>query len=287
MNHQDLGTKEKNTWCPGCPNFSILEAFKTALATLVNENKIETKNTVIATGIGCHGKNFDYLNLNGFYCLHGRLLPTALGIKLANPELTVFGIGGDGDTYAEGLDHFLHACHNNADLKMIVHNNQVFALTVGQATPTSEKGFVGTANPLGVKEKPLNPLALALVAGASFVARGFALEKEHLKGLICSAVAHKGFAFIDVLQPCIVFHNVIPYLQKNVYKLDENHNYKDFDSAMGKAREWDYCFDKDSKIPIGLFYQAAKPTFDDDFPQKKIWYKKERKIDWKNLTKNF
>jgi len=287
MNAKDLGTKEKITWCPGCPNFSMLEAFKEAIVELVDKNKIETKNIVMATGIGCHGKFFDYLNLNGFYCLHGRLLPTALGIKLSNPTLTVFGVGGDGDTYAEGVDHFIHACRNNADLKLIVHNNQVFALTVGQATPTSEKGFVGTTNPLGVKEKPLNPLALALVSGASFVARGFALEKEHLKGLICQAAEHKGFAFIDVLQPCLVFHNVIPYLQKNIYKLDENHNSADFNLALEKAKEWDLSFDKDSKIPIGLFYKTEKPVFDDGFPQKKVWYKKERKIDWKNLTKNF
>jgi len=287
MNAKDLETKEKNTWCPGCPNFSILAAFKEAVAELVNGNKIETKNIVVTTGIGCHGKIFDYLNLNGFNCLHGRLLPTALGIKFSNPELTVFGFGGDGDIYAEGVEHFIHACRHNTDLKLIVHNNQVFALTVGQATPTSEKGFVGTANPLGVKEKPLNPLSLALVSGASFVARGYALEKDHLKGLICQAAAHKGFAFIDVLQPCIVFHNVIPYFRKNVYKLDENHNSTDFDKAVGKAKEWDYCFDKDSKIPIGIFYQVVKPSFDDDFPQKKVWHKKERKIDWEDLTKKF
>jgi 2-oxoglutarate ferredoxin oxidoreductase subunit beta len=287
MNAEDFGTKEKNTWCPGCPNFLMLEAFKEAMAELVSKKKIEAKDAVVAAGIGCHGKIFDYLNLNGFYCLHGRLLPTALGIKFSNPNLTVFGIGGDGDTYAEGVSHFVHACRNNPDLKLIVHDNQVFALTVGQATPTSEKGFVGSANPLGVKEKPLNPLLLALASGAGFVARGFAMEKEHLKDLICRAVDHKGFAFIDVLQPCIVFHNVIPYLKKNIYKLDETHDYKDFNRAREKAGEWDYCFDKDSRIPIGVFYQAENPVLDDDFPQKKIWHEKERKTDWEKLIKNF
>ena len=288
MEPKDLVTKEKITWCPGCPNFSMVEAFKEAVAELVSKKEVEAKNIVMACGIGCHGKFFDYVNLNGFYCLHGRLLPTSLGIKLANPELTVFGFGGDGDTYAEGIDHFVHACRNNANFKLIVHNNQVFALTVGQATPTSEKGFSGTTNPvIALKEKPINPLALALISGATFVARGFALEKDHLKELICQAARHKGFAFIDVLQPCIVFHNVIPYLQKNIYKLDENHNSADFDSALQLAREWDYCFDKDSKVPIGLFYKTEKPIFEDNFPQKKVWYKKERKIDWQNLTKNF
>lgn len=287
MNAKKIDTKEKITWCPGCPNFFILEAVKETIAELVNKNKIKIKNTVIATGIGCHGKIFDYLNLNGFYCLHGRLLPTALGIKLSNPDLTVFGFGGDGDTYSEGIEHFIHACRNNVDLKMIVHDNQVFALTVGQATPTSEKGFVGSTNPFGVKENPLNPLVTALVNGASFVARGYALNKEHLKKLIFQAALHKGFAFIDVLQPCIVFHNTIPYFQKNIYKLDKNYNPVDFDSAMKKAKEWDYCFSKDSKIPIGIFYQVEKPVFNEDFPQKKVWYKKDRKINWENLTKNF
>ena len=227
------------------------------------------------------------MNLSGFYCLHGRLLPTALGMRLSNPELTVFGFGGDGDTFAEGIEHFIHACRYNVNLKMLVHNNQVFALTVGQATPTSEKGFVGSANFQGKKEEPLNPLVLALVSGASFVARGYALDKTHLKDLIRRAVEHKGFAFIDILQPCVVFHNTIPYFQKNIYKLDQNYNSANLDSALKKAKEWDYCFEKDQKIPIGVFYKTEKPTLESGFPQEKVWYRVKRNPDWKKLIEKF
>src|SRR3989344_6617795 len=140
MEPKDLNTKEENTWCPGCPNFVILETVKKALAELTNEGKIQIKDTAVVTGIGCHAKIFDYLNINSFYGLHGRVLPLALGIKLGNPNLTVLGFGGDGDTYAEGLEHFIHNCRYNADLTMLAHNNQVFSLTTGQFTPTTEKG---------------------------------------------------------------------------------------------------------------------------------------------------
>lgn len=287
MTPKTLETKEKNTWCPGCPNFIILEAFKEAVSELAGENKIKIKDAVVACGIGCHGKIFDYLNLSGIYCLHGRLLPTAIGIKLSNPGLTVFGFGGDGDTFAEGIEHFIHACRYNVNLKMLVHNNQVFALTVGQVTPTSEKGFVGSANFQGKKEEPLNPLVLALASGATFVARAYALDKAHLKDLIRRAVEHKGFAFIDILQPCIVFHNTVPYFQKNIYKLDQNHNSVDLNSALEKAKEWDYCFDRAQKIPIGVFYKTEKPCLEDGFPQEKVWHKVKRNSEWKKLIEKF
>ena len=178
---QNLNTKEENTWCPGCPNFGILQASKEALTDLIKENKVKAKDITIVTGIGCHAKIFDYLNVNSFYGIHGRVLPICLGINVSNPELTVIGFGGDGDTYAEGISHLVHTCRHNPDLTMIVHNNQVFSLTIGQATPTSEKGFISGSTPLGIKEQPLNPLALALISGASFVARGYALEIGHLK----------------------------------------------------------------------------------------------------------
>lgn len=148
----DLNTKIEKTWCPGCPNFLILEAFKEAAAELDSENKIKIKDTAAVTGIGCHAKIFDYLNINGFYGLHGRVLPVAQGMKIANPNLTVVGFGGDGDTFAEGASHFVHACRRNADITMIVHDNQVFALTVGQPTPTSEKGFLDGYPEPGVQE---------------------------------------------------------------------------------------------------------------------------------------
>ncbi|MFH1820794.1 MAG: thiamine pyrophosphate-dependent enzyme [Candidatus Nealsonbacteria bacterium] len=288
MKPEELKTKETNTWCPGCPNLIILQAFQEALSELVTENKIKFRNAVAMTGIGCHAKIYDYLNMNAFYGIHGRVLTTALGMKLGNPELKVIGFGGDGDTYDEGMAHFVHAGRYNADLTMIVHNNQVFSLTTGQATPTSEKGFKGASIPGGVNEKPINPILLALSSDTSFVARGYALEKDHLKNLIKQAIVHPGFALIDVLQPCIVYHNVIPYFQKNVYKLDEQHDAGDFNQALTRAQEWDYSFSQDKKVPIGIFYQKEKPTLESQWSQmKKPWYLVQRKKDLKNATKEF
>ena len=288
MKSEDFNTKEEITWCPGCTNFGILEAFKEAAADLVNEGKIEKKNITTVTGIGCSSKIYDYIHSNGFYGIHGRVLPVCLGIKVANPNLTVIGFAGDGDTYAEGISHFVHACRYNADFTMIVHNNQVFSLTTGQATPTTEKGFVNGSTPLGVKEKPLNPILLALISGATFVARGYALDVAHLKEIIKKAITHKGFAFIDVLQPCLIFHNIIPFFQKHIYKLGKDYNVSSFEKALEKAREWDYCFKDDSKIPIGIFYQKERPIFEENWPQlKKPWYTLERKINWENIIGEF
>lgn len=287
MSAKDFNTKEEITWCPGCPNLSILQSVKNALSDLVDEKKIKAKNIAIVSGIGCHAKIFDYINVNGFYSLHGRVLPPCLGMKVANPELTVIGFGGDGDTYAEGISHFVHNCRYNADITMLVHNNKVFALTTGQATPTSQKGFAGRSTPLGVKEQPLNPIASAIVNGATFVARSYALDPDHLKETIKQAIKHKGFSFIDILQPCLVFNNFTSYVAKRIYKL-KNHNASDFKQAFSKSMEWDYSFHKKSKIPIGVFYKIRKPTFKDQWPQlKKPWYKVKRKINFNEIIKEF
>ena len=282
MNLDKLKTKEAITWCPGCPNFSILQAFQQAIA----EMGIGA-STAIVTGIGCHAKIYDYVNLKGFYGLHGRVLPIAFGLKLGNPDLKVVGFGGDGDTYAEGMEHFIHHCRYNADLTLLVHNNQVFSLTTGQFTPTTEKGFKSGSSPLGLAEKPINPLILALEAGATFVARGYALDVPHLKELIKRALAHPGFSFIDILQPCLVFHkHSVSYLNKNVYKLSESA--LDFQAALAKAREWDYSYDSDAKVPLGIFYQTKRPTFESQWPQlKKPWQFARRKINWSKITQEF
>jgi len=289
MEIRDLDTKEEITWCPGCSNLRILEAFKGAITDLAKEGKIEAKDVATVTGIGCHAKIFDYVNVNGFYGIHGRVLPVCLGIKLGNPKLTVVGFGGDGDTYAEGISHFIHANRNNADFTMIVHNNQVFSLTTGQATPTSEKGFIGGSTPYGTIEKPINPIALALESQASFVARSYALDVLHLKNIIKQAIEHKGFSFVDVLQPCIIFHNTIPYFQKNIYKLKEqNHDLNDLNKALEVAREWDYCFEKDKKVPIGIFYKAERPTFGEQRLKSEMpWYTIKRKVDWEKIIEEF
>ena len=172
---------------------------------------------------------------------------------------------------------------------MLVHNNQVFSLTTGQFTPTTEKGFKGSSSPLGVKESPLNPLVLALAAGATFVARGYTLENSHLRELIKQAINHKGFAFIDMLQPCIVYHkHSASFLSKNVYKISEAHRKEDFGQAMEKAREWDYSYEKDTKVPIGVFYQSARPTFQSQWSQlKKSWHKVDRKINLSKIVGEF
>jgi 2-oxoglutarate ferredoxin oxidoreductase subunit beta len=288
MKIQDLQTKEENTWCPGCTNFSLLNTVQQGLVDLVNEKKIKHKDIAMASGIGCHAKVFDYININGFYSLHGRVIPPCLGMKVGNPELTVIGFGGDGDTYAEGIAHFIHVCRFNADFTMIVHNNKAFALTTGQATPTSEKGFVGGSTPYGLKEEPMNPIAIALTSGATFVARAYVNEKEHLKELVKAAVMHKGFALIDVLQPCLTYNDPTDYLEKRVYKLSKTHDDSNFSKALDRAMEWDYSLDKKAKIPIGVFYKIKKPTFEEQHSHlKKPWYKVKRRLDWKTLIKQF
>ncbi|KKS90310.1 MAG: Pyruvate ferredoxin/flavodoxin oxidoreductase, beta subunit [Parcubacteria group bacterium GW2011_GWF2_43_11] len=286
---EELGTKEEKTWCPGCPNSGILNSVKVALSELVTEGKLNIKNTALVTGIGCHGKIYDYLNLNGFNGLHGRVLPVCLGMKLGNPDLTVLGFGGDGDTFDEGVSHFVHACRYNADITMMVHTNQVFALTTGQATAVTEKGFIDGSTPLGQGEKPINSIVLALELGATFVARGYALQGPHLKTLIKKAILHKGFSFIDILQPCIVYHkHSMPYLNKNVYKIEETHDVGNLNQALEKAREWDYSYEKDTKVPIGIFYETARPTFESQWPQLRTpWHTIRRKIDWPKITREF
>jgi 2-oxoglutarate ferredoxin oxidoreductase subunit beta len=288
MKSEELNTKEEITWCPGCPNNGILAAVKKAIANLSDKGSIDVKDVVSVTGIGCHAKIYDYLDVNGFYSIHGRVVPTVWGMKLANPKLTVIGFGGDGDTYAEGIDHFVHACRYNPDATMIVHNNQVFALTTGQATPTTEPSFKGKSTPMGVGQKPLNPLALALVSGATFVARGFALDIDHLSSLIEQAIEHKGFGFIDVLQPCLIWHDhkTTSYFKEKAYKL-EDHDTENYNDALKKALEWDYCFDGKTKIPIGVFYKTERPTYEEQWKLKEPLHTIERKVDWKKVINEF
>ncbi len=271
-----LETKAENTWCLGCGDFGILTALKEAVTQLVEEG-YKKEEFVLVSGIGCHGKIYDYVDLNGFYSIHGRVLPTALGIRMANPDLKVLGFAGDGDTYAEGISHFIHAARYNLDVTFVVHNNQVFALTTGQATPTTQKGFKGKSTPEGKWDEPLNPILLALSAGATFVARGYAYDVKHLTWLMKEGVKHKGFAFIDVIQPCVTFHNITPYVRERIYKLeDTDHDPSNLEAAMEKAREWNYDMDPNAKIPIGIFYRAKKETIEEGFGRKVPFYRMEK-----------
>src|SRR5512136_1915352 len=201
MNAKDLASYAKNTWCSGCGNFSIVSAMRNVLAQLDQEGT-PIENVVLVSGIGCHAKIVDYMNVNSFYSIHGRTLPVATAIKLANPDLKVICFSGDGDSLAEGLDHLIFAAKRNIDITLILHNNRVYGLTTGQYTPTSPKGFKGKSTPFGTQELPMNPAELMLASGATFIGRGYSHGIDLLKKLIKEAIMHKGFSFMEVLQVC-------------------------------------------------------------------------------------
>jgi 2-oxoglutarate ferredoxin oxidoreductase subunit beta len=254
----DFKTPRKSTWCPGCGNFGILTALRGALA----DSGLEPHQILIVSGIGCHGGIVQWINTNGFHSIHGRTLPVATGIKLANHELNVLAMSGDGDGYGIGMGHFIHAMRRNLDITNIGHNNKMYSLTTGQASPTSDKGSSTKSTPFGSIEIPVNPLTLALSAGATYIARGFAGDPPHLRQLITAAIAHKGFALIDVLQPCVTFNhvNTNDYYKHRVYKLEDDgeYDYEDKAAAFERAGEWG------DRIPIGLFYKMSRPTYEDE-----------------------
>ena len=257
----ELGTYAQNTWCPGCGNFGILTSIKKALTDLEDDG-LDLNKVAIVSGIGCHAKIVDYINVNSFYSIHGRVPPPMTGIKLANPELTVIGHAGDGDAYGEGIEHLIFSAKRNLDMTFIVHNNRVYGLTTGQFTPTSPPDFKGRSTPKGSPEEPLNPIELMLSAGATFVARGYTRNMEHLQSLIKTAVNHKGFSFIDVLQPCFTFFNTYDYYNERVYEISQkDHDASDRSEAFIKASEWAYG--EGDQIPIGIFYQVKKPTYEE------------------------
>jgi len=258
---KELGTYAKNTWCPGCGNFAILSSMK-AVLNILNEEGFPLEKVVLVSGIGCHAKIVDYINLNSFYAIHGRVVPVATGIELANPDLKVIGFAGDGDAYGEGLEHLIFAAKRNIDITMIIHNNRVYGLTTGQYTPTSPLGFKGRSTPRGTKELPLNPLELMLSSGATFVARGYSHGIDLLKKILREAIIHKGFAFVDVLQVCVTFFNLYEYYNERVYEL-KDHNPQDYGQALNKVKEWNY--NSDAPIPLGTFYKREIPSFDESF----------------------
>ncbi len=249
-------TKGKPNWCPGCGNYGIWEAFKIAL----NELKIKQENIVLASGIGCSSKIPHWIRVYAFNGLHGRALPLAQGIKIANPKLTVIACGGDGDGYAEGGNHFIHFCKKNIDVKYFVHDNQIYGLTKGQPSPTTDIGTITKVTPLGTIENSINPAVLAIALGATFVARGFAGDIKHLKELMKAAITHKGAAIIDILQPCVTFNKINTYkwFQERVYKVEKPA--KTRIEGIKIAQEWG------EKIPIGIIYQSNEPTYDEKIP---------------------
>jgi 2-oxoglutarate ferredoxin oxidoreductase subunit beta len=258
---KEFGTYAQNTWCPGCGNFGILNTTKKVLSQLQEEG-LDPSNIVLVSGIGCHAKIVDYVNVNSFYSIHGRVPPPMTGIKLANPDLVVIGHSGDGDAYGEGIEHLIFSAKRNIDMTFIVHNNRVYGLTTGQFTPTSPPGFKGRSTPKGSPEEPLNPIELILSAGATFVARGYTRKMKHLQSLIKAAISHKGFSFIDVLQPCFTFFDTYDYYNERVYEFtQQDHDASDRKAAFEKAREWGYGAGE--RIPNGIFYQVEKPTYEE------------------------
>lgn len=245
-------------WCPGCGNFSILKAFNEAMVEL----SIEPHEFLIVSGIGQAGKFPHYTKCNTFNGLHGRTLPVATGVKLANHKLKVFAVAGDGDCYGEGGNHLVHAIRRNLDIKLFVHDNQIYGLTKGQASPTTMKGIVTKTQPFGVFSEQFNSITLAVALNCSFVARGFAGDIDHLKTLIKEAVNHKGFSLIDILQPCVSFNkiNTFDWYKQRVYKLDESYNPTDREVAFKKSLEWS------DRIPLGVIYKTERPIFEEQFP---------------------
>ncbi len=256
---QDLATPVPNTWCPGCGNFGLLMAMKRALIQL----DIEREQVVAVSGIGCHGKITDYIKVNALHVIHGRVLPAATAIKLANQDLTVVGFAGDGDAYNIGMGHLPHTARRNINITYIVHDNLVYGLTTGQTSPTSKKGFMSKTTPRGAFVPGINPLTQALASDATFVSRGYAGDMHHLTEIFKRAISHEGFALVDVLQPCVAWNrvNTFEFYKERVYKLEEvGHDEGNIELAYQRAAEWG------EKTPIGVFYRADRPTYMQNFP---------------------
>lgn len=250
----DMPANTDLAWCPGCGNFPILNILKNALSEL----DITPNETVICSGIGQAAKTPHYLRVNYFNGLHGRTLPPATAIKLAHPKLTVIAESGDGDTYGEGGNHFMHAIRRNPDITNIVHDNMIYGLTKGQASPTTEKGMKTPVQVNGVQLEQFNPVATAISLGATFVARAFAGDIVQTKEIIKAAIRHKGYALVDVFQPCVVFNkqNTYQWFKANSYYLDETHVKKD------KLRALEIAFDVE-RLALGVLYQEEnKPTYE-------------------------
>lgn len=256
----DLATKNFPTWCPGCGDFTIWAAFKNAAVSSGWDNT----NSVLVAGIGCHGHIVNFIKMTSFEGLHGRALPVASGIKMANHRLNVFVFTGDGDSLAEGGNHFVHACRRNHDLTIILHDNAVYGLTTGQSSPASPHGYKSISTPEGDYEYPISPLTLAIASGATFVARAYAGQPDKLSELIIAANNHRGLAVIDVLQPCVTFNKEYThqYFQSNTYYLGSDYDATDRGAAFNKSLEWG-----PKQIPLGILYKVEKPTYESQILQ--------------------
>ncbi len=247
---------EQPTWCKGCGLYGLFTAFKRAVSSLA----IEPERLVIVTGIGCHGRFNSYFKSYGFHGLHGRVLPVATGIKLSNPELKVVGVSGDGDAYSIGISHLIHSSRRNIDITYIVANNHIYALTQGQTSPTSLRGFISISTPYGCQENPLNGPLLAFASGATFVARGFSGNVRGLSELIRKGLKHRGFALVEVLSPCVTQNKINTYdwLRENIFVLEEENQH----DSRDRTKAWK-AMTREEKIAVGLIYEEEKPSFEE------------------------
>lgn len=243
----------ETAWCPGCGNFNILDSLKNALTDL----QLDPHDVLMVGGIGQAAKLPQYISANSFCGLHGRSVPPAAAAKIVNPKLTVIINSGDGDSYGEGGNHFIHNIRRNIDIAHFIHDNQVYGLTKGQASPTADPGTVTPVQVEGNLNIPFNPVLMAIAAGAGFVARSFSGKPDHLREMMKQAIRFKGYAMVDILQPCVSFNkiNTFAWYNQRVYELDGAYDNTDRAAAMIKSMEFG------DRIPIGVLYQKEQPTF--------------------------
>lgn len=264
--NKEFNTTNKPTWCPGCGNHALFEALKRALEEL----GWEKRDFTMFWGIGCHGNGADFYDVQGFHALHGRSLPPATAFALTRPDQHVIAEMGDGDGYGIGLGHFVHSCRRNVRMTAIGHNNQIYGLTTGQASPTTDHLMRTVSTPSGVIEEPVNPIGLALAEGATFVARGFAGDIPHLTSLYVQALQHDGFALVDVFQPCVTWNhlNTFAWFRERVYKLEEaewdtSDRAKAFELSLTTFHDLT-CTPDSCRVPIGVYYrESGTPTYQD------------------------
>ena len=259
MPAKEYKTEAKPIWCPGCGDFAVLAAMYNSFSEL----DIDPTKTVIVSGIGCSSRLPVFIKSYGFHTVHGRTMPVATGVKMANPDLTVIAVGGDGDAFAIGGGHIPHAARRNVDITYIVMDNFIYGLTKGQTSPTTGSqdgighGFkLTTTSPHGQYEEPLNPLAMLLTYGASFVARGYSSKPKQLTELYNAAIRHKGFSFIQILSPCVMFNKTYDEIDAHIYPLDGTHDASDLGAAMALAMDT-------QTEHLGILYQKEKPTLQD------------------------
>lgn len=278
----DYNSGHNCTWCPGCGNYAIWYMLKQAFFELgINPHEV-----VVVYGIGCAGNGSNFTEVYTFHGLHGRAVPVAQGIKLANQGLKVIVMGGDGDGMGIGVGHFIHACRRNIDLTYIMHDNQIYGLTTGQTSPRSDKGMITKTSVEGNWEDPVNPISLALSSRCSFVARAFSGSPHHLKKMLIEAIQHKGFSFVDVLQPCITFNkqNTYGWYGERVYDLQELQEYdeKNYMHALDKSVQWG------EKIPMGIFFKENRDTYEELMNVKRnVVHGQESVVDVESLLKDY